>query len=92
MMDPTVGRQLDYLAQELTRLESQMIDPVDFGELKGEVNSLKAQVSSIAGKVDQLLEMANQGKGGLWMFNGGLVFAGGIIAWVMEHFIVKAVK
>lgn len=87
-MDP-LPSQLDYLAQELTRLEQQMIDPVDFGELRGEVNALKGQVASIAGKVDTLLEMANRGKGGLWMFNSGLVFAGGVIAWVAEHFLMK---
>ena len=88
-MDPTLPRQLDYLAQELTKLESQMIDPVDFGELKGEVNALKAQVTNMASKVDLLLEMANQGKGGLWMFNSGLVLAGGAVAWLAEHFLLK---
>jgi len=88
----SVDRQLDYLAQELTRLESQMIDPVDFGELRGEVNALKAQMTSVVAKVDQLLEMANRGKGGLWMFNSGLVFAGGLLAWVAEHFVTKAIK
>lgn len=69
-----------------------MIDPVDFGELRGEVNALKAQMASVSVKVDQLLEMANKGRGGLWMFNSGLVFAGGIAAWVVEHFITKAIK
>lgn len=68
-----------------------MIDPVDFGELRGEVNALKAQMAGIASKVDQLLEMANQGKGGLWMFNSALVMAGGLIAWVADHF-VKGIK
>ena len=88
----SIGRQLDYLAQELTRLEMDMVDPVHFGELRGEVNALKAQVAGMAGKVDQLLEMANQGKGGLWMFNGGLMFAGGLVAWIVEHFVVKGPK
>jgi len=64
------------------------IDPVEFGELRGEVNALKVQVATIGTKVDTLLEMANQGKGGLWMFNSGLVFAGAILAWVIDHFKV----
>ena len=50
---------------------------------------MKGQVTSIAAKIDALFEMANQGKGGLWMFNSGLVFAGGLIAWLVEHFVVK---
>jgi hypothetical protein len=91
-MDPILPRQLDYLAQELTRLESQMIDPVDFGELKGEVSALKARVDNMAGKVDQLLEMANQGKGGLWMFRTAYVAAGGLVVWLAEHFVTKIVK
>lgn len=68
-----------------------MVDPVEFGELKGQVQALQTQVSGIAAKVDTLLEMANQGKGGLWMFNTGLVAAGGVIAWLADHFL-KGVK
>lgn len=90
-MDAT-GRQLDYLAQELSRLEERMIDPVDFGELKGRVQSLQTQVTDLSSKVDQLLEMANQGKGGLWMFRTAYVAAGGLAAWLLEHFVSKAIK
>lgn len=87
-MDAT-SRQLNYLAQELGRMEQQMIDPVDFGELRGEVNALKQQVNGIAGDVKTLLEMANKGRGGLVMFNSGLVLAGGVGAWLVEHFFLK---
>lgn len=90
-MDP-LPRQLEYLAQELTRMENNMIDPVDFGELRGEVNALKQQVNGIAGDVKTLLEMANKGRGGLVMFNSGLVFAGGLIAWIVDHFVMKGLK
>lgn len=70
-------------------MEHRMVDPVDFGELRGEVNALKAQMANVANKVDQLLEMANKGRGGLVMFNTGLVAAGGLLAWVTEHFLLK---
>ena len=85
-------KQLDQVVQALERTPMSEIDPIEFGRLQADVSTLKGQVNSIAGKVDALFEMANKGKGGLWMFNSGLVFAGGLLAWAVEHFIVKAPK
>lgn len=84
--DPSpVYAQLDYLADQLTKVEATMIDPVEFGELKGAVTALKRDVDMMSGKVDTLLEMANQGKGGLWMFRTMYVAAGGLIAYFLPH-------
>ena len=41
------------------------IDPREFGRLEAEVNSLRAQVSSLQSDVRELLELANRSKGGL---------------------------
>lgn len=43
------------------------IDLRDFGRLEAEVESLQTQVSTLNTKVDALLELANQSKGGFWM-------------------------
>jgi hypothetical protein len=42
------------------------IDPRDFGRLEAEVQSLQTQVTGLTEKVDALLELANQSKGGFW--------------------------
>jgi len=69
-----------------------MIDPVEFGELKGQFAALNSRVDTLTEKVDQLLEMANQGKGGLWMFKTAYVAAGGLIAWFLPHAAEKLLK
>lgn len=84
--------QLAQVEERMKGMDMGDIDPVEFGRLQADVSTLKGQVNSIAAKVDALFEMANQGKGGLWMFNSGLVFAGGLIAWLVEHFVVKGPK
>lgn len=62
-----------------------MVDPVEFGELKGQFAALQTQVNGIAADVKTLLEMANQGKGGLWMFRSLYLAAGGFLAWAAPH-------
>ena len=68
------------------------IDPVEFGRMQADVHTLKQQMTNVSTKVDLLLEMANQGKGGLWMFRTAYVAAGGLLVWAAEHFITKALK
>lgn len=42
------------------------IDPRDFGALEAKVDHLEKVVTSQSAKIDQLLELANHGKGALW--------------------------
>jgi hypothetical protein len=65
------------------------IDPVEFGELRAQVATLERQVSELRADVRSLVDLANKGRGGLWMFNSGLVLAGGIAAWLFEHFFKR---
>lgn len=58
------------------------IDPVQFGELKASVKSLDERVASMDKKVDELVALANKGRGGLLAaitLSGG---AGGLAAWL----------
>lgn len=88
----TVYRQLDYLADQVDKVEKMMVDPVEFGRLQADVHTLKADMADLKGDVKSLLELANQGKGGLWMFRTAYVAAGGLLVWALEHFIGKALK
>lgn len=68
------------------------IDPIEFGRLQADVHTLKSDMADLKSDVKALLEMANQGKGGLWMFRTAYVAAGGIVVWLAEHFVMKAIK
>ena len=42
------------------------IDPRDFGAVEARVGALEKEVRALNTKVDQLLALANQGKGAWW--------------------------
>lgn len=63
------------------------IDPRDFGRLEAEVQSLQVQVTTLNGKVDDLLELANRSKGGFWMGMTIASMVGGVITWIAERAI-----
>lgn len=81
----------DLLFQAVENLPTIMsdIDPVEFGRVQADVHMLKTEMGEIKRDVKALLELANRGRGGLWMFNGGLVFAGGLLAWIVDHFVLR---
>jgi hypothetical protein len=61
------------------------IDPVKFGLLIGQVQTLETQVSDLQKDVKELLELANKSKGGFWM---GMTIASGVgavISWFASH-------
>lgn len=63
------------------------IDPVEFGRLSAQVDTLERQVTALQADVKTLLELANKGRGGLWMMNTTLVALGGLGAWLLEHLV-----
>ena len=64
------------------------IDPRDFGRLEAEVQSLQTQVTGLTEKVDALLELANQSKGGFW---AGMTIAS-IIGGMATFFVERLLK
>ena len=77
-----IQKQLEYLASAVTSVEDRMIDPIDYGQLKGKVEALESKLDSINTKVDQLVHLASEGKGGI----RALWFAGSIIAGIIGWF------
>lgn len=63
------------------------IDPRDFGRLEAEVQSLQVQVTTLNGKVDDLLELANRSKGGFWMGMTIASMIGGGLTWIAERLV-----
>lgn len=61
------------------------IDPIQFGVLTAQVQTLEKQVEDLRKDVKELLELANRSKGGFWM---GMTIAssvGAVVSWVASH-------
>jgi len=85
-------RQINELASTLGAMDHTMIDPVEYGELRGQVASLQLQVSEFKAKqaqmdvkLDLVLERLSEARGGwkvMLMFGGA---AGSFGAWIASH-------
>jgi hypothetical protein len=42
------------------------VDPVQYGRLLSKVEQLEAKVDKLESSIEELLRLANQGKGGIW--------------------------
>lgn len=63
------------------------IDPVQYGRLIAEVETLKDKVEGMDKDIKQLLALANQSKGGFW---AGMAIASGlgaIVSWLAQHWV-----
>lgn len=97
-----VYRQMGYLADELTKMGSQMIDPREFGHLEEAVANLKKEVDSIKDKqtlmdqkLDLVLDKLSEAKGGwraLMLLGGAGATLGGVATWFATHVITVAPK
>lgn len=100
--DPAVYKQLDYLAQAITQVEAEMIDPVAFGELKGAVAALKSELDDVKtrqgamdAKIDLVLDKLSEAKGGwklLMALGGAAATLGGVITWFATHTVTVGPK
>ena len=61
------------------------VDARDFGRLEAQVEALQTEVHSLSKDVKALLELANKGKGGLWMGMTIASFMGGVITFVADR-------
>ena len=98
----SVYRQLDYLANQVTKVESVMIDPVAFGELKGAVSALKSELDGVKAKqavmdekLDQVLDRLSEAKGGwklLMGLGGAAATLGSALTWLATHSVTVGPK
>ena len=62
------------------------IDPVKYGVLWERVQQMDKKIDKMERQVEQLLELANKGKGGFWMGMTIASMIGGAITWTAGHF------
>ena len=66
-------------------MEPGDIDPVKYGVLWERVQNMDKKIDKMEGQVEELLALANKGRGGFW---AGMTIAssiGAIVAWVAGH-------
>lgn len=68
-------------------------DPVRYGVLWQKVedyerrfDDMGRKMDKMEGQLEQLVAMANKGKGGFWMGMTIASFAGAVVTWVTSHF------
>jgi hypothetical protein len=62
------------------------IDLVKYGVLWERVQQMDKKIDKMERQIDQLLELANKGKGGFWMGMTIASMVGGIVTWAAGHF------
>ena len=65
------------------------IDPVQFGALKNQVDNLTTKVDKLEAGMEELLALANKGRGGFWV---GMMVVSGIstfIGFITHLFVSK---
>lgn len=95
--EASLRRQIDYVADAMTRMEAQVIDPREFGRLEGAVTSLKAELDNIKtrqsvmdGKLDEVLSRLTEARGGwklLMAMGGAAASLGAVVTWFATHTI-----
>ena len=60
-------------------------DPVKYGVLWERVQVMDKKMDKMEAQIDQLLELANKGKGGFWMGMMIASFAGAVVSWIANH-------
>jgi hypothetical protein len=62
------------------------IDPVRYGVLWERVQNMDKKMDKMETQLEELLAMANKGKGGFWMGMTMASIAGGVVTWITQHF------
>ena len=94
------GRQFDYIGARMTDMEAQMIDPISFGELRGQVNSLAQQSvelrerqAEINRKLDEVLQQLQEARGAWrgvsWVIGIVAGTLGAVSGWLFDHLIKR---
>lgn len=67
-------------------MEPGEIDPVKYGVLWQKVQEMDKKVDKMERQLEELLALANKGKGGFWMGMAIASMVGGAFTWLTQHF------
>lgn len=66
--------------------DSGGIDLVKYGVLWARVQEMDKKIDKLESQVEQLLELANKGKGGLWFGMAVASAVSGLVGFIVSHF------
>jgi hypothetical protein len=66
--------------------EQNEIDPVKYGVLWERVTQMDKKIDKMESQIEELLALANKGRGGFWMGMTIASMLGGGVAWVVAWF------
>lgn len=67
-------------------MEPGEIDPVKYGVLWERVTQMDKKIDRMEGQIEELLALANKGRGGFWMGMTIASMLGGVVAWIIAWF------
>jgi hypothetical protein len=67
-------------------VEPGEIDPVKYGVLWERVTQMDKKIDRMEGQIEELLALANKGRGGFWMGMTIASMLGGVVAWIIAWF------
>ena len=65
------------------------IDPVKYGQLWEKVDNLNAKVDKLEEGMEELLALANKGRGGMWAGMMIVSALGGFVGYITHNFLDK---
>jgi hypothetical protein len=69
--------------------DNGQIDPYKYGKLVATVESLEKKVDKLEAGMEELLALANKGRGGFWMGMTIASIVGGVVTFIGSHWTVK---
>jgi hypothetical protein len=66
-------------------MEPGEIDPIKYGVMWQRVTDMDKKMDKMERQIEELLALANKGRGGFWMGMTIASMAGGFLTWAVSH-------
>jgi hypothetical protein len=89
MVDPIDPRELRWKYSSLNEEHPGGIDPVKYGVLWQRVQEMDKKIDKMESKIEELLALANRGRGGLWMGMTFISVSSAIVGYIISIFLKR---
>jgi len=89
MVDPIDQRDLRWKYSALNEEHPGGIDPIKYGVLWQRVQEMDKKIDKMESKIEELLALANRGRGGLWMGMTFISVSSAIVGYIISIFLKR---